>query len=477
MKLLESYETAEIYERPGEIPLYNLLTPPLDKESFAVKEKVREMAIMQIDIDPSLIPDVKKRNRIFKEEVLKILVKRFPKLSDKDINTIADMIVEEMVGYGRINTLLEDENLEEIMVVGSNYPVYVYHKNYGACETNVVFNSPSEIEHIAEKIARDIQRRIDKSNPILDARLPDGSRVNITIPPVSLDGASLTIRKFNRDPITIIDLIKFGTLTPELAAFLWICIDGLGYRAQNIIVAGGTASGKTATLNALFVFVPKSERIITIEDTAELYLRHKNRVRFETRPKNVEGRGEITMDDLLKNSLRMRPDRIIVGEVRGAEAKTLFTAMNTGHDGSMGTVHANSAHEVLTRLTNPPMDVPESMVPALDLVVMQEKHFNVNRGIVRRVSEVSELLIGESGGIQENGIFKWHPAKDDIRSTGIPSRTQFKLEEGAKMLGTDFKSELVARMKFLEGLVSEGIRSFDEIQTRVNEYISRRRKK
>jgi flagellar protein FlaI len=475
MKLLESYDNTEVYERPGEIPLYNLLTPPLDREGFLVKERVREMAIMQIDIDPSLILDVNKRNRIFRDEIVKILIDRFPQLPDSKIEIISDMVVEEMVGYGRINPLLEDERLEEIMVVGANHPVFVYHKKYGACETNVVFNSTGEVENIAKKIARDVQRRIDRSSPIMDARLPDGSRVNITIPPISLDGLSLTIRKFNRDPITVVDLIKFGTINSELAAFLWICIDGLGFSPNNLLVAGGTASGKTATLNALLVFVPKIDRIITIEDTAELYLQHKNRVRLETRPPNIEGRGEISMDDLMKNALRMRPDRIIVGEVRGEEARTMFTAMNTGHDGSMGTLHANSAHDVLTRLTSPPMSVPDNMIPALDLVIMQEKYFDRKQGVIRRVSEVSELTIGEKGGVQENSVFRWNPATDKITSTGIPSRTQFKLEGAARMIGADFQTELNSRKKLLEDLVSEGIRTFDEIQSRVNEYTARRR--
>jgi len=474
MKLIESYDRVEVYDRPGEIPLYNLLSPPLDKADFKIKKTVREMAIMQIDIDPSLILDVNKRNRVFKDEILKILTDRFPELPDEKMLLIASMVVEEMVGYGRINPLLEDELLEEIMVVGASNPVYVYHKKHGACETNVVFNSATEVENIAEKIARDMQRRIDRSSPILDARLPDGSRVNITIPPISLDGVSLTVRKFNRDPISVVDLINNGTITAELAAFLWTCIDGLGFSPNNIIVAGGTASGKTATLNALAVFVPKIERIITIEDTAELYLEHKNRVRLETRPPNIEGTGEITMDDLLKNALRMRPDRIIVGEVRGPEAKTLFTAMNTGHDGSMGTLHANTAHDVLTRLTSPPMDVPDSMIPALDLVVMQEKYFDRTRGVLRRVSEVSELTIGEAGGIQENSVFRWNPTTDRITTTGIPSRTQFKLENAAKLLGTDFKTELGKRKVFLEELVSEGLRSFDDIHTSVSEYDARR---
>lgn len=477
MKLLESYDNAEIYERLGEIPLYNILSPPLDKEGFKIKEAIREMAIMQIDIDPSLILDVKKRNRIFKDEILKIIIERFPDISDRKMDIIAQMVVEEMVGYGRIDPLLYDENLEEIMVSGVNSPVYVYHKQYGACETNAVFNSKSEVENIAEKVARDVQRRIDRSSPILDARLPDGSRVNITIPPISLDGVSLTIRKFNKDPITVIDLIRFGTITSELAAFLWICIDGLGFSPNNILVAGGTASGKTSTLNALLVFVPKIDRIITIEDTAELYLKHKNKVRLETRPPNIEGKGEITMDDLLKNALRMRPDRIVVGEVRGEEAKTLFTAMNTGHDGSMGTLHANSAHDVLTRLTSPPMDVPENMIPALDIVVMQEKYFDRKKGIIRRVSEVSELMIGEKGGVQENSVYRWNPVTDKISTTGIPSRTQFKLESAARMMGSDFSTELKARKEFLEDLLAHDVRRFDELQSKANEFVAGRRKK
>ncbi|HDY73963.1 MAG TPA: CpaF family protein, partial [Euryarchaeota archaeon] len=175
-----------------------------------------------------------------------------------------------------------------------------------------------------------------------------------------------------------------------------------------------------------------------------------------------------------KNALRMRPDRIVVGEVRDPEAKTLFTAMNTGHDGSMGTLHANTAHDVLTRLTSPPMDVPDTMIPALDLVIMQQKHFDRSRGIIRRVSEVSELTIGESGGIQENSVFTWNPKTDKIMSTGIPSRTQFKLEGAAKNLGSDFTAELDSRREFLESLIDENVRKFDEIQSRVSEYVGGR---
>lgn len=221
------------------------------------------------------------------------------------------------------------------MVIGTNRPVYVWHRRFNMCKTNVIFDSDRDILNIIERIAREVGRRIDQQSPLLDARLPDGSRVNATIPPISLDGPTITIRKFKRDPLTIIDLIKYGTMSSEVAAFLWVLVDGLGVKPANVLVAGGTGSGKTTTLNSLGMFIPPSERVISIEDTAELQLPVEHWVRLETRPPNLEGKGEVTMDDLVRNTLRMRPDRIIVGEVRGPEARTMFTAMNTGHNGAL----------------------------------------------------------------------------------------------------------------------------------------------
>jgi len=463
----------EIIRRDEDIPLYNLKTSKLSEEEYLIKNTVRDIAIMEININPARIPDLRERKNIFMNEIMSIMEKRQFSTDSEQIIRIADRIVMDMVGYGVIDPLLQDKNLEEIMVMGHELPVFIYHKKHGTCETNIHFNSEIEIRNLIEKFARDVHRRIDYNVPILNARLPDGSRINAVIPPITIDGSSITIRKFSEDTITIVDLINYKTISLELAAFLWICVEGFGMHPSNIIVAGGTASGKTSTLNALSVFVPRGERIITIEDTAELHLRHKNRVRLETRPPNVEGRGEVDMASLLKNALRMRPDRILVGEVRGAEAVTLFTAMNTGHEGCMGTIHSNSSHDVITRLRNSPMNVDLSLIPALDLVIMMEKFFDRKHGVIRRISEVTEVSIGETGEIQTNDIYKWSPSKDIIKGTGIPSRTQFRYEEYAEMWGTEFKKEQEQRMKYLEGLVKDGVRDFDALRVKVNEYMSR----
>ncbi|MBI5553908.1 MAG: Flp pilus assembly complex ATPase component TadA, partial [Candidatus Diapherotrites archaeon] len=247
----------------------------------------------------------------------------------------AQTVVREMVGYGLIDELIQDDQLEEIMIIGPQQPVYVFHRKYEMMFTNIEFYSDKEIEDLINRIARQIGRRVDISSPLLDARLPDGSRVNATILPASVSGASLTIRKFKKDPYSVIDLIATGTLNAQTAAFLWLAVEGMGTKPANILIAGGTGSGKTTTLNVLASFIPDTERIISIEDTAELNLPLQHWIRLEARPPGLEGTGELTLDILTKNTLRMRPDRIIVGEIRHQEAFSLFTAMNTGHEGCL----------------------------------------------------------------------------------------------------------------------------------------------
>ena len=284
-------------------------------------------------------------------------------VSRKYLDNLSHRILRDIIGYGKIDSLIQDDELEEIMINGIDKPIFVYHRQHGMMKTNIEFSDERELMDLIDSIARQINRRIDQESPILDGRLTDGSRINATIPPVSADGPSLTIRKFKKDPFTIIDLINSKTISVELAAFLWLCFDGLGVKSANAIISGGTSSGKTTTLNALCSFINPKERIITIEDTLELQIPHEHVIRMETRPANVENKGELTMNDLVKNSLRQRPDRIIVGEVRADEAITLFTALNTGHSG-FGTLHSNDARETITRLTNDPMSVPEIMIQA-----------------------------------------------------------------------------------------------------------------
>ncbi|AFK22680.1 ATPase, T2SS/T4P/T4SS family [Pyrococcus sp. ST04] len=336
VKVLDVYGNVRILKVKGEaVPIYEINLPKLSKEEEKLLKMVRDRAIVEIQIDPESIPNYEERRRVFMREVRKMVKEMAPTLSEGRVELLAELIVQNMIGYGKLDPLVRDDNLEEIMVIGLYKPVYVWHRRFGMCKTNISFSNEREILNIIERIAREVGRRIDQQNPLLDARLPDGSRVNATLPPISLDGPTLTIRKFKKDPLTIIDLIKYGTMNSEVAAFLWLLVDGLGVKPANILVAGGTGSGKTTTLNSLAMFIPPSERVISIEDTAELQLPIEHWVRLETRPPNVEGKGEITMDDLVKNTLRMRPDRIIVGEVRGPEARTMFTAMNTGHDGAL----------------------------------------------------------------------------------------------------------------------------------------------
>jgi len=338
------------------------------------------------------------------------------------------------------------------------------------CFTNVIFENEDPVKYIIDKMARVVGRRIDQQTPLLDARLPDGSRVNATIPPVSLDGPTISIRKFRKDPLTIIDILNLSTLSTNVAAFVWLTVDGFGIKPANILFAGGTGCGKTTTLNAATTFVPERERIISIEDTAELQLPHKHWIRLETRPPNVEGRGEIIMDDLVKNALRMRPNRMVVGEVRGPEARTMFTAMNTGHDGCMGTVHSNSAVETITRLTEAPMAVPEIMIPALDVIVMQQRIYHRQKGQIRRVTEVAEVTGLEGGKPQLSRVFKWNPREDVVESTGVPSKIKRTIAEFSGMSGNDIENELEKRAAVLGWMKNQGVRNIFEVGRVIQEY-------
>lgn len=352
-----------------------------------------------------------------------------------DKQRIVKEIVDEAVGFGPIHSLLSDESVSEVMVNG---PEHVYVERKGKLElTDVVFRNNEHVQHIIEKIVAPIGRRIDESSPMVDARLPDGSRVNAIIPPISLCGPCITIRKFAADPLTIDDLLGYGTLSLEMAAYLEAAV-----RARlNIVVSGGTGSGKTTSLNVLSSFIPHDERIVTIEDAAELQLRQEHVVSLETRPSNIEGKGMVSIRDLVKNSLRMRPDRIVVGEVRSGEALDMLQAMNTGHDGSLTTGHANTPRDMLARLETmvlmAGMDLPvrairEQIASAIDVIVQQSRlrdgsrkltHITEVQGMEGDIIVLQDLFIYEQSGIDENG-----KCVGTFRSTGIRPKSINKLE-------------------------------------------------
>lgn len=348
---------------------------------------------------------------------------------------------------GRLTLLMLIEDLEEVMVIGSSLPVYVYHREKGMQRTEVVLQE-DEVRGIIERIASFSGRRVDQASPLLDARLPDGSRVNATLREVTPRGSTITIRKFRRVPLNIADLIRLGTMSSRLAGFLWLVVGGMSTKPANILISGGSASGKTTLLNVLSAFVPEEERILSIEDTLEVSLLHKHWVPMETRPP-VPGGEEVPMDSLVKNALRMRPDRIIVGEVRGEEALTLFTAMNTGHEGCMATIHANSAREAILRLRSHPMDVPDIMLQALDLIISPQRQVRGGK-TRRRVTEVVEIGGREGDVITTNTLFQYDPSDDMIKEKLLNGRLLHRLSSLSGLSIKEIDEEIARREAILD---------------------------
>jgi pilus assembly protein CpaF len=367
-------------------------------------------------------------------------------LSPAERQQLVEEIMDDVVGLGPVERFLDDPTISEVMV---NATDVIYVERHGVIEpTDARFVSADHLRRVIERIVAQVGRRIDESSPMVDARLADGSRVNAVIPPLAVDGPMLTIRKFSRDPLQVDDLIRLGTLTPALAEMVSACVRG----GLNVLVSGGTGTGKTTLLNVLSSFVPDTERIVTIEDAVELQLRQRHVIRLESRPPNVEGRGEVRIRDLVRNSLRMRPDRIIVGEVRGAEALDMLQAMNTGHDGSISTVHANAPRDALSRLETmvlmagfdlPTRAIREQIASAVHLII----HLQRFRDGSRRVSQVSEVVGMEGEVITLSDLYAFdHGAGIDkggrvlgrIRPTGIRPSFSARLGE----LGIDLPAEI-----------------------------------
>lgn len=411
--LAERPERSERQER-----LISHLSKPVDV-SRQLKHRVQEILMKEVEaelLDRSDEPEIQEKLQEKIAEVVQfILENEHPTMTRAERQKIISEITDEVLGFGPIDSLLMDPTVSEVMVNG---PHLVYVERNGKLEkTSVKFRDNEHVLHVIEKIVSPIGRRIDESSPMVDARLPDGSRVNAIIPPLALKGPTITIRKFSRDPFTVDDLINFGTLTPEMAKFIEACVK----IRLNIVVSGGTGSGKTTTLNVLSSFIPPDERIITIEDAAELQLRQEHVVSLETRPPNVEGKGAVLMRDLVRNALRMRPDRIIVGEVRGGEALDMLQAMNTGHDGSITTGHANSPRDMIARLETmvlmagmelPSRAIREQIASAIDLIIQQNRLRDGSRKIVN-ITEVQgmegdtvvlqDIFVFEQRGVDENG--------------------------------------------------------------------------
>ena len=406
---------------------------PVRESLREVKFRIQSRVIQDLDPKLDLANQVEVRRQI--EEIFgRVIDEEGLALTRAERVRMLEQITDEIIGLGPMEPLLRDETVTEIMVNG---PRQVYIERNGRLElTNVVFQNDDHVMRIIDRIIAPIGRRIDESSPMVDARLTDGSRVNAIIPPLSLIGPVITVRKFSASPFTVDDLIRFGTSTPEMFDFLRACVEA----RLNIFVSGGTGSGKTTTLNVLSSFIPNDERIITVEDAAELQLRQEHVVTLESRPPNIEGRGAVPIRELVRNCLRMRPDRIIVGECRGGEALDMLQAMNTGHDGSMSTGHANSPRDMLARLETmvlmagvdlPLRAIREQVSSAVDLIVHQSR---LKDG-TRRIVNITEVQGMEGDVIVMQDVFVWEQTgvvegkiQGRLRPTGIRPKFVEKFE-------------------------------------------------
>lgn len=401
-----------------------------------LKARVQNGVITDLDIDlEELSNDFSKYRSAIEGLIVKHLSKETLNLTMAQRDRIHADLMDEITGFGPITSLINDPEVNEIMVNGPNQ---IYVERSGLLyKTDCYFKDENHVLHVIKKIVAPIGRRIDESSPMVDARLPDGSRVNAIIPPLALNGPTLTIRKFSEHPYTVEDLVRFGTMTAKMAELIRYCIEG----RLNVVVSGGTGSGKTTTLNVLSSFIPNNERIVTIEDAAELKLFQDHVVRLETRPSNVEGRGEVSIRDLVKNSLRMRPDRIVVGEVRSGEALDMLQAMNTGHDGSLTTGHANSPRDMLSRLETmvlmsgmqlPVKAIRDQVASALDIIIQQSRLQDGSR----KITHITEVHGMEGDVIILQDVFRYEQSGLDQKGrvtgqyvfTGVKPRLVEKLK-------------------------------------------------
>ncbi len=490
-ELLESYGRIKIFEG------FPHNSYEISKPSFSEKDKKLADAFIKVILRKSSINELQKvfgssalleefRKKVIQPVDMKTLVQK-PSMP-KDLEEIkvgffglvkqlgvpkpkqfVEYVLNKSIGYREIAEMMSDGWLEEIMINGYDRNVFVFHRRHGMCKTNVVVEEHGFVFDLILRIAQTVNKHFNEVHPLLDARLPDGSRANATFSYITPFGHSLTIRKFSKVPLSIIHLIENNTLSVELSAFLWAMVEGLNVDPMNIIITGGAGSGKTTLMNVLSSFIPYHSRVISIEDTLELDLGDRsNWIQMESKPR-LRDVAEVTMDDLLKNALRMRPDRILVGEVRGEEAQTLFVAMDTGHRGILGTLHSNTAREMLLRLKSSPMSVPEAMLPLLDMAIVMQRTYSKKEGMLRRVKQVAEIGRMEEKVLLSN-IFELNPKKDLIEKTDIPSRVIEILAERAGLSKNQLKREILVRQRILEWMIKKEIRKRAEVERVIQQY-------
>jgi len=447
---------------------YQIIEPVLTERDEKALEIIKKLLMTELSVSMGEIKTKKEAEYRLGSKIDRMIKNYRLSIPKKNIAKIKYYAIRDFVHLGKIEPLMRDHMIEEISCDGTGIPLYIWHRELESIPTNIMFEKDNELNNFARKLAYVCGKHISMADPIVDASLPDGSRINLTLGhEITRRGSTFTIRRFRADPITVIDLIKFGTMSIDIAAFMWYLIE----KKATMLVAGGTASGKTTCLNAISSFIKPGEKVVSIEDTQELNLPHENWVPAVSRQSFTDTQiGEINQFDLLRAALRQRPDIIIVGETRGKEAYTLFQAMATGH-GGFSSIHADSIEATLTRLTSAPMDVPKALIAnSLDLITLQLK-IRVGNRSARRIIQVSEIdgIDENTGQLKTNTVFKWNPSKDTHDFTG-KSIVFEKIKERDAESDEHINYELTKRRVALEWMVKNNIREHKKVSSCIKEY-------
>lgn len=456
---------------------YKVMESPLTGKEQEYLNFISKTVISTLDVTMDKFKSDEDAKQYLRNRVFEIIGKN-KTLKKLDENTTAKLlyhIIRDIFGFGIIEPLLKDPAIEDISCDGVNVPIFIWHREYESIKTNIRFTNEEDLNNFAVKVAQRAGRHISIAQPLLDASLPDGSRINVTFSrEITMKGSTFTIRKFKEDPLTVIDLITWNTLSEEIAAFFWYALEN----NKSLLIAGGTASGKTTLLNSLAMFIRPGNKIVSIEDTAELQIPHENWIQAVARPgfggyrKDGTKRGEVTMFDLLKAALRQRPDFLFVGEVRGEEAHSMFQAMATGHAG-MGTIHGDSAAGVIRRLESKPMDIPRAMLQVLDMICVQRAVRRHGGKKLRRTVEIEEIVEIDqlTGDLVTNKIFSWDANDDTFLNFGR-SYVLNKIIDESGFTETMVQEELKRRADVLHSLVRKKKRSYKDVTKVVFDYFN-----
>ncbi|MBN1784429.1 MAG: type II/IV secretion system ATPase subunit [Candidatus Bathyarchaeota archaeon] len=466
----EPYVYAAVVTEPNSQRIrYELIEPTLLKEEEKQLKEIKDILVEEIDVNLKEIGTREKAEEYLKKKISETIKDYRLKIEEEAVDKFMYFIIRDFLGYGKIDPLMKDPLIEDISADGVQIPIYVWHRDYESLSTNIIFKDSEELNSFIVRLAYMARKNISLATPILDASLPDGSRIQLTYgKEITRRGSTFTIRRFRADPLTITDLISLGTLSPEMAAYFWYAIEN----RASILVAGGVASGKTTILNCFSMFIKPGLKLVSVEDTAELNLPHENWIPSVARTgfgHAGDKAGAITLFDLLKAAVRQRPDYLLVGEVRGEEAYTLFQAMATGHLG-MGTIHGESASSVIHRLGSEPMNIPKPLLTMIDAIAVQLRT-EVDGKPTRRTRAVTEIvgLDPKTKELITNEVYRWDARSDTFEFSGH----SHILEEKMQRKGLDeneVRKELHKRRTVLDWMVKKGIRKYPDVVSVIRDY-------